>query len=183
MFCTSCGKELSPYDRVCPSCGAPVSGDDFQEAAPSYEQPSYEQPVYGQNDYAQPSYEQPSYAQPSYDQSAYPQQNPYGQQPGYTYNNPVYPAQTAAGATSVTPTSVLVWGIAAIACACTFYFAFLGIIFGAIARGRSNNYLAAYGPISTKAKVGRILGTVGFILGIVFTVILFFVIIAVIADL
>ena len=171
MFCTSCGKELSPYDRVCPNCGAPVSGDDYQDAAPvgeqaSYEQPAYEQPAYDQ----QPAYAQPTYSQPTYNQ------------PSYTYNNPAYPAQTAASASGVTPTSVLVWGIAALACACTFYFAFLGIIFGAIAKSRSNNYIAAYGPISNKVKTGRILGNVGFILGIVLTSILFIVIIAALAN-
>lgn len=46
-----------------------------------------------------------------------------------------------------------------------------GIILGAIALGSAKNYVAAYGQLEGKAKVGKILGTVGLIVGIVMTVV------------
>ena len=67
-------------------------------------------------------------------------------------------------------TSVLVFGILSVSFLCTFWLSFLSIIFGFIARGKSNAFLDAGQPVSGKVKVGRILGTVGGIVGIVFTV-------------
>ena len=75
-------------------------------------------------------------------------------------------------------TPILVFGILALAFACTFYFSFLGIIFGAINNGKVKTYLSQGGVIAGKAKVGRILGKVGFILGIVFTVLVVIILIA-----
>ena len=65
--------------------------------------------------------------------------------------------------------SILTFGILAIAFGSTFYLSFLGIVFGAIARSKAKTYLMSY-PLVGRAKVGRILGTVGFVLGIVLTV-------------
>ena len=69
--------------------------------------------------------------------------------------------------------SCLIFGILAIAFGSSFYLSFLGIVFGAIARSKAKTYMMSY-PLLGRAKVGSILGTIGFILGIVLTV--FFVI-------
>lgn len=68
-------------------------------------------------------------------------------------------------------TPILVFGILAIAFACTFYLSFLGIVFGAMTKGKVNAYLAQGYALSGKAKVGSILGKVGLIVGIVMTAI------------
>lgn len=68
-------------------------------------------------------------------------------------------------------TPILVFGIIALSFACTFYFSFVGIIFGIITKSKVNAYLAQGGVLSGKAKVGSILGKVGLILGIVLTAI------------
>lgn len=75
----------------------------------------------------------------------------------------------AAPALSSTP--ILVFGILALAFACTFYFSFLGIIFGAIAGKKVSAFVAQGGELAGKAKVGKILGKIGLIIGIVMTAI------------
>ncbi len=82
---------------------------------------------------------------------------------------PVNPA-----APEITPDYVLKWGIIAAAFAGTGIVSFLGIIFGAIALKRANSYIALYGPISKKVKIGHILSKVGIFAGIGIT--LFFII-------
>ena len=75
----------------------------------------------------------------------------------------------AAPALSSTP--ILVFGILALSFACSFYFAFLGIIFGAIAKSKLSAFVAQGGEVAGKAKVGKILGKIGLIVGIVMTAI------------
>ena len=93
---------------------------------------------------------------------------------------PVYTAPTYASAPAYNTSPILVFGILALSFACTFYFSFLGIIFGAIASSKANAYLAMGGVLAGKAKTGRILGKIGLILGIVFTALCFFVLFALI---
>ena len=119
--------------------------------------------------------QQPQYAQPEpqYQQPQYPQPDPQYQQP--VYAQPVAPVgdpQERALAKSI-----LIFGILAIAFACSYYVAFMGIVFGAITSGKVKQYAAMY-PIAGKAKTGSILGKVGLILGIVFTVLSLITIIA-----
>lgn len=97
-------------------------------------------------------------------------QAPPVQQPYYNAA-PVYQAAPVGGDPALAK-SILVFGILAIAFASSFYLSFLGIIFGAIAAGKVKAYTAQGGVIAGKAKVGRILGKVGLILGIVLSVIL-----------
>lgn len=191
MICNSCGKEVKPDERFCGNCGAEIDMatmliDDDEpvaeasapvEAAPVQAapvQPQYQQPVqpqYQQPQYQQPQYQQPQYVQPQYQQPMQPQ---YGQ----PYSAPVQqdtPEQASFSG------KALGFGIAAVACLCTFYFSFLSIIFGALARSNASAY-AAQKPLSGKAKTGSILGTVGFIAGIVLTsIVLIVVIVAIIA--
>ena len=112
-----------------------------------------------------------------------PQQNaaPAPAQVSYPSYNPA-PAAPVAPVQEIKPTTVLVWGIVALACSLTFYFSFLGIIFGAIGKKKAKAYVDAYGPISGQVKTGGILAKIGFIAGIVMTVFLVIFIIAMIAS-
>ncbi len=93
---------------------------------------------------------------------------------------PVVNAAPSYGANVPEP-NVLVWGILSLVFSCTFYFAFLGIIFGAIGLSKAKGYVAQGGVLAGKVKVGRILSLVGLILSIVFTVLALFAIIGIIA--
>lgn len=65
---------------------------------------------------------------------------------------------------------ILVRGILAVAFACTWPVAFLGIIFGIQTKGLLDAFLAKGGQLAGRAKVGGILGKVGFWLGIGMTI-------------
>ena len=198
MICKHCGNELSPDAKFCGVCGTAVdvtvNGQPVEDTEPMNAQPVYAQPdraqyaqpaqpVYAQPDqqqYAQPA--QPQYTQPAHPQYAQPVQQQYAQpeQPQYyaqqpQYGQPPYAPQYNAGAVVEDPNeraqskSCLIFGILAIAFGSSFYLSFLGIIFGAIARSKAKTYMMSY-PLVGRAKVGRILGTVGFVLGIILTV-------------
>lgn len=112
--------------------------------------------------------QQPQYAEPQY------------QQPEPQYQQPVY-AQPMAPVGDPQERdlakSILIFGILAIAFACSYYIAFMGIVFGAICSGKVKQYAAMY-PLAGKAKTGSILGKVGLIVGIVLTVLSLITIIA-----
>lgn len=93
--------------------------------------------------------------------------------PAPAYSEVTTPAgsYTYAPAPTVDGGSILTFGILALAFACTFFASFLGIVFGAVCKGKVNAYCAAGAPLEGKAKVGSILGKVGLILGIVMTAI------------
>ena len=74
--------------------------------------------------------------------------------------------------------SALGTGIAAIIFAfIATYLNFIGIILGAIGIGKANAIEAQFGELPPKARVGKILSTVGLIGGILMTIIVFFCII------
>ena len=87
-----------------------------------------------------------------------PQYQQYNQQ----YAQPVYN-------TMLPQPNLLVFGILSLAL-CGF-FGILGIIFGAIGRGKGKSYVAQGGTLTGASKVGYILALVGLILGIVVAVI------------
>lgn len=148
MFCNQCGSDVPNGVGFCPNCGAPV--EQPRQAQPQYQQPDpYQQPQYQQP--VEPQYQQPVYGQP--------------------VSSVGDPQERALAKT------ILVFGILAIAFACTYYVAFMGIVFGAITSGKVKQYIAMY-PLSGKAKTGSILGKVGLILGIVLTVLSLITIIA-----
>lgn len=143
MYCTSCGKEISSDDRICPSCGAYVP-ETAAQADPA--QPDGEQSWYGQSSCEQPAYGQTAGLVPAYaEQSRERQAAPGG----------------------VTPTKIMVLGIIAAALA---ELGIPGIILGAIAMSNSNRYVAAGGVACGQSKTGRVLGRVGLIAGIAMTV-------------
>ncbi len=87
----------------------------------------------------------------------------------YEYDISTRPVYEAQPVTPPSGTPILVFGILSLAFAQTFYLAFLGIIFGAVSKSKLRSYLASGGSLTGTAKVGRILGKIGFILGIVLT--------------
>ena len=178
MICKQCGNEVPNDAKFCGVCGTPNEAYGMPAEQPVYAQPAdnqYAQPA--DNQYAQPAYGQPQYAQPAEPQYNQPQ---YGQQYGQPqYGQPAYSAPAAEDPTERSlAKSTLIFGILGIAFPCTFYLAFLGIIFGIVAMSKAKKYVASGYVLTGKAKVGKILGTVGMILGIVLTVILVFIIIA-----
>lgn len=86
-----------------------------------------------------------------------------------TYAAPINtPSYDSAPAPS--PTPILVFGIIALAMACSFWLSFVGIIFGALTRSKVNAYEMQGGQPSGMVKTGSKLGKAGLIVGIIMTV-------------
>ncbi len=137
MFCNICGNRMPEMASQCPCCGASYRPAAVQRPAPP-----------AQNLYAQSHYPQrPVYPVSSYAASPY--------------------AANVPGQSSVGPGSVLTFGILALVFACTLILSALGIVFGAIARSRAYRYLRETGRSTGQVTTGRILGTIGLVLGIV----------------
>ena len=100
-----------------------------------------------------------------------------GAQSPMVYEAPYAGPYAPSGAATYNTGSILTFGILGAAFANTFYISFLGIIFGAIAMKKANEYVSLGGKLTGKAKVGRILGKVALIESIVLTAILLFCII------
>ena len=64
----------------------------------------------------------------------------------------------------------LKWGILSLAFSASGFLSLLGFIFSFIAKSKALAYRQTYGMLEGKAKVGRILGKVGFGLGLGFTI-------------
>ena len=146
------------------------------EGQPAYAQPAYAVPD-GQPAYAQPVYAtpegQPVYAQPVYAQPVYttPDGQPIYPQPSYAqpvYGQPMGPVNPAAASLAH---NTMIMGIIAICLGFTWFLSPGGIVLGAMALSKSNEYLKQFGPLPTKGKVGRHLGRAGLISGIVISVI------------
>lgn len=73
-------------------------------------------------------------------------------------------------------TKALVWGILGLAMS---VWGVIGLIFSIIGKNNAKSYEAMMGELNAKARVGKILGTIGFILGLIMTIVwgLYFVII------
>lgn len=176
MFCSNCGNQVAEGAAFCANCGNAVNA----QAAP------VETPV------AEPVVEATPVAEPVAEatpvQEATPVATPVAApapQAENVYSAPTYGAEPTFNAAPVaagpSATSVMVKGIVAVACACSFWVSFVGIIFGVLASKASNQFMASNGgQLTGKAKVGSILGKVGLILGIVMTAILVIYIIALI---
>lgn len=156
MICRSCGKELHPYEKFCGNCGAMIDGSD-QGAAGYAESFNSQQNPYVQSQYGQPQYQQPQYQQPQYQQPQY-QQPQYGQP--YAAPGAVDPVAESLSK------SALTFGILSLV-----FSGILGIIFASIALSKAKTYAASY-PLAGRAKVGKILGTIGLIVSIVALVVM-----------
>ena len=158
----------------------PVYAPPVQPQAP--QQPAYEAPQ-------QPAYQvpqEPAYAQPVqpqvpqepvYAQPVQPQQPVYNNPPAYNpyagqnYNQQAYQSY-GAPAQAPNDTTTLVFGIVALVAALTFYFSPAGIVFGILAKKKAEGFMSLNGEVGGAIKTGKILGTVGFIVGIVMSAIL-----------
>ena len=183
MYCNNCRIRLSDNVKFCPNCGmaavpilevaaepeTPEASPALnpQQAAEPFKAPEPFDPIL---DMPQPTapmytpvsavaadppavYSDPSFSSPGYDPNGYAER-------------PIVPAEIVS--------SIFKYGLMGAIFADTFFLSFLGIIFGAMARKKSNEMLAAYGYQPGKARAGRILGIVGIALGIALTVLLLF---------
>lgn len=146
MICPRCGVVLPDGSAVCPRCDAVLA-------------PAPQADPYGERSAnAMPG--NPAPPPPPY---------PYGGQHPYTYGMLGTPEERSAAS------SLLTFGILAMAFAVTVYFSFLSIIFGAMGLFKASNYTRTWAPLSGKTRVGRILSLVGLILGCVWIALLIFI--------
>lgn len=193
-FCKNCGTELLDTAAFCPKCGtaavvenaapnqaAPTNPDATQ--APDYQAPNYQTPNYNQApNYQAPNYsqqyqpgqnygnQQNNYYQPQQQNNYYqPQQQVNYYQPAQNVNN--YAEEPVADVPVGKSVKALVFGVLSL---CFFYVPILGIIFANIARSTGAAILSMNprGAARGLAKAGRITGTVGLPLSIVYTVII-----------
>lgn len=169
MFCSNCGTQLPDGAAFCSNCGtalnvAPVAETPVAETpvaetpvveAPVAEAPVVEAPV------AAPVAEPVAPATPVNENTYVPTY----QTPAPTYQQA--PTYNAAPASKVDSGSLMIKGILAIAL-CEL--GIPGIIFGSMAKKLAAQFMAENGgQIFGKAKVGSILGRLGFGFGIGFT--------------
>ena len=162
----------------------PAYAQPVQPQAP--QEPAYAQPVQPQAP-QEPVYAQPIQPQapqePVYAQPVQPQQPVYNNPPAYdpyagqNYNQQAYQSY-GAPAQAPNDTTTLVFGIVALVAALTFYFSPAGIVFGILAKKKAEGFMSLNGEVGGTIKTGKILGTVGFIVGIVMSAILSIVIFA-----
>ena len=177
MFCTNCGSQFEDGNAFCPNCGskvetiaqpvaepAPVAAP--VEAAPVQAAPIEAAPVQAAPVEAAPVSATPVEPAPAPAPAAIPVAPVAPVQPVYSAT-PV--ATPIAGADNELAKSILVMGIIAVACCCTYYFAFVGIIFGAIGLSKAKKFIDEAGQLFGKAKVGKYLSLGGLIGGCVFT--------------
>ena len=147
MKCPKCGSEVPENIKFCPICGSPMP-ESAGSPEPARQETSWQEPLY--KDPA-PISEAPSY------QDVYQMPAPAG-----SGSDP-----SEAGASK----SILIMGIIGIALSTMpFLVSIAGIIISAICRGKVKNYIARYGEVHGKAKVGAILSKIGLILSIIMTV-------------
>lgn len=89
-----------------------------------------------------------------------PQPEPVYQQPVYTYE------QSAPVEPSVSATSVLIFGILGLAFGWTGVSSLVGLIFSIIGLSKAKKYAAEVGELTGKAKIGKILSTIGLVVAI-----------------
>lgn len=144
----------------------PVVAEGYRDENPG--QDNYQQANFQQNNFQQGPYQQNNYQQANFQQANY-QQAPFQETKPQGY------ADYESAALSK---SALVFGILGLSFACTVYFSILGIVFSAIGLGKAGAFAAREGSLYGKAKVGRGLALGGLIAGIVFAVLLLFIVIA-----
>lgn len=190
MFCTNCGSQFEDGNAFCPNCGtkvetvaqpvvepAPVAAP--VAAAPVAAAPVEAAPVQAAPVEAAPVYATPVEPAPAPAPTAVPVAPVAPVQPVYAAT-PV--ATPIAGADNELAKSCMIMGIVAVACCITYYFAFVGIIFGAIGLSKAKKFMEDAGQLFGKAKVGKYLSLGGLIGGCVLTgITLFYIFMMVIA--
>ena len=195
MFCTNCGSQFEDGNAFCPNCGSKVESvaqpvaEPAPVATPVEAAPVAAAPVEAAPVAATPVEAAPVEAVPvaaavpiatPYEPAPAPAPAPAPVAPVPPMAAPVQPvyAQAPMGVTPVMPanpgdsslaTNILVMGIVAVATACTVWFGFLGIIFGAIGLTKAKKFTEDCGQLQGKAKVGKDLSLGGLIAGCVVT--------------
>ncbi len=146
MFCRYCGNQLREDAKFCSSCGKPVE-DVTQPADPVVT----EEPVINEAPVADPA--PVCNVTPTVVPSVQTQ----------------YQASVSEAQATEKQNSVLTYGILALSFALTGIISFLGIIFGAIAMNKANEYIRLIGTSTARVTVGKGLGKGGLIAGIALT--------------
>lgn len=157
--------------QATPVEAAPVQATPI-EAAPVQATPIESAPVYAAPVEAEPIYATPMEPAPA--PAPAPQAVPVAPvqpvTPVYTQATPVVPVGMPMGADDpALAKSILIMGIIAVATACSVWFSFLGIIFGAIGLSKAKKFTEQCGQLFGKAKVGKYLSLGGLIGGAAMT--------------
>lgn len=169
MFCSNCGTQIPDNASFCANCGtavkaaAPVAETPVVEEAVPVAAPVVEEAIPVAAPVAAPVVEEAAPVAAPVQEA----QNVYA--PAPTYTQPTYSAPTnAAPVANVDANSLLIKGILALAL-CEL--GIPGIILGSMAKKLAAQFMAANnGQVFGKAKIGSILGRIGFGFGIGFTV-------------
>lgn len=152
MYCRHCGNQLRENSKFCSSCGKPVEIVNQPTEPVVTEEPIVtEAPVINEAPVAEPA--PVCNVTPAVVPSVQTQ-----------YQPSVSEAQAVEK-----QNSVLTYGILALSFALTGIISFLGIIFGAIAMNKANEYIRLMGANSARVSVGKGLGKGGLIAGIALT--------------
>lgn len=197
LFCPACGAAFQLNNSAVPMPKAPaapvmtaenLSKAGLPQAGENVEQPpvvseGYQEGNYGQDDFRQNNYQQANFQQNNFQQANFQQAN--FQQANYqqaNYQQAPFQETKPQGYADYESASLskgaLVFGILGLSFACTVYLSILGIVFSAIGLGKAGAFAAREGSLYGKAKVGRGLALGGLIAGIVFAVLLLFIVIA-----
>lgn len=157
--------------QATPVEAAPIQATPI-EAAPVQATPIESAPVYAAPVEAEPIYATPMEPAPA--PAPAPQAVPVAPvqsvTPVYTQATPVVPVGMPMGADDPElAKSILIMGIIAVATACSVWFSFLGIIFGAIGLSKAKKFTEQCGQLFGKAKVGKYLSLGGLIGGAAMT--------------
>lgn len=176
MICINCGLENPDGAKFCQHCGAPQPAVPALTLEPTPEPDFAPMPELSVEPSPVPELESAPVFAPApeaplppvfeVEQPVAPAYAPVPAEVPYDYAQPMYEPEPDVP----TDGKVLTWGILALAFGSSFLISFLGIIFGIIARKKSNAYINYYGTRTAKERVGRILGTIGIPVGIAMTV-------------
>ena len=187
MFCTNCGSQFEDGNAFCPNCGskiesvaqpvaapAPAPAAAPVEAAPVQATPVEAAPVQATPVEAAPIAAIPVAAAAPVEPAPAPAPAPAPVQPTYAqpvaaqpvYSQPVYAAPVAPVATAENAAlakSILIFGIMAVAFACTVWISAAGIVFGALGLSKAKKFVEECGQLYGKAKIGKYLSLGGLI--------------------
>ena len=162
MYCKYCGSLLKDNARFCTACGKPAEVAIQSETTPVVNNV----PVQPQPTPVQP---QPAPVQPQ-PTPVQPQPVPISPVQPAQYQQPVStPAPAVSNEISDKQSSILTFGILALAFAISFFVSFMGIVFGIITMNKVKEYVQLMGETTGRASVGKGLGKAGLIVGIVLT--------------
>ena len=185
MFCTNCGSQFEDGNAFCPNCGskiesvaqpvaAPAPAAAPVEAAPVQATPVEAAPIQATPVEAAPVAAIPVAAAAPVEPAPAPAPAPAPVQPTYAqpvaaqpvYSQPVYAAPVAPVATAENAAlakSILIFGIMAVAFACTVWVSAAGIVFGALGLSKAKKFVEECGQLYGKAKIGKYLSLGGLI--------------------